>query len=450
MKPALILFGNCHAVTLFHVFRERHEELRDTFTLGLFRRGSNDFFASDDVSPEEALSRCVLFLRQKTFWDDPFPFDEAIPASCRIVRYPMLSCELLWPSYMDPPKPLPFNIDSNRRRSHGDRLLHSLLRRNLPPRQTLADYLATDLHQWVDLDRARELYFEKLRHLDREVDIPVADFIEANFQHRQLFVDSFHPHHLLLLHMAYRALQAGGLDIDSHIDEAPIMDLSVTHPIHPQVIDHFGLTWVSPSSRYGFFSPKPYLTNLYDDGYQTKEAELGFVAFLRKHLGLPDALAYTGEGSAASHLAALEEELRECQNLTPHPGLSSALENWRAQILTALGDSHLFLGNRSQAMSRYQEALRADPGYYPLTKSLLHLLMGLDRKEQALRVITTFMDGPGFINLSIQEWVLLAETVLGLYNLLMQELLDAGDATGARACRQRFERLFPRLGLAEG
>ncbi|MBF0154797.1 MAG: hypothetical protein HQL64_13735 [Magnetococcales bacterium] len=446
MKPTCIIHGNCHAIHIYDMLR-KFKGLTQEYTLCAFRRGENTFHCAEPLSDAEALANCAIFLRQKTFWDDPFPHEELLPPSCRVISYPMLSGELLWPFFMGHPLPLPYGVESNRRRFHCDRLLHRLQKQHPSPREALQAYLTTDIHTLVDLDRGCEAYFDKIRTLDRECDVAVADLIEARFRHRHLFFDTSHPTEHFLFEIACLALQAAGLSFAFRSDDPPTTDLSITVPIHPQVIDHYGLTFVNHSARYGFHRPEPFTTNLFANGHETKDGDFTFIGSLRRHLGLPDITRFEGEGNLQDHLAALQAQRDFADSLQALPAFQGCLDTFRAEVLTALADSHFAAGEKELAAAHHTAALAADAGFYPLLLSRLHFHQQTGHPEQAMEALFAFADSPGFCTLSLQEWLFLARVAANLYDALMRDLLAGNKLQQAKACHDGFSRLFPRLGL---
>ncbi|MBF0176092.1 MAG: hypothetical protein HQL63_04490 [Magnetococcales bacterium] len=399
MKPAIVFHGNCQSLA-FYSMAIRDVELVGQYTLALLRVSDPsepvrryEILSTEPVVVDELLANCAIFLQQKSFWDKSCAYADKLPAHCRKVSFPLLSHELLWPFYMLRPYPRPYGLEDNRR-CHGDRIFHGLLKKKLPPLDTLARFMTTDIRQFLDLDRSRDLYFDKMRDLDREVDVSVAGLIEDLFRHKQLFVDITHPTTPFFYHMAARIFQCADMlrgeiqqNWDGHLSFSP------TFPIHPQIIDHYGITWVNHSTRYGFHGPRPYPSSVYVERYNTKDGDYGYVAGLRRHLELPDVTPCTDLEEAFGKMRTLQEELTFWDALPDGP-MAGAVATWRAELLTALGDCHQRLGAADQAKAFYQRALQLGTTFYPLLPSLVAFLERENRHAEALALLHDFIHGP--------------------------------------------------------
>ncbi|MBF0178329.1 MAG: hypothetical protein HQL63_16020 [Magnetococcales bacterium] len=441
MKPTIIFHGNCQSLT-FYVMALRDPELRENYTLALMRisddpepRRQFEILSSTPATADELLSNCVLFLQQKGLWEMNCGYAERLPPHCRKISFPKLNLELLWPFYMLRPYPRPFGIEENRR-GHGDRLFHNLLRQKLPPLETLARFMRMDIRQTLDLDRAYELYFDKLRSLDREVDVPVADFIEAFFRRRPLFVDPAHPFPALCYYVAARLFRCAGiLEADLTQNWEGHLNFSPTFPIHPQIIEHYQLTWVDHDTRYGFHAPKPYVTNIYHDGHITKEGDYGYLAGLRKHLGLPDVLPCHGREEAAERIHSLQEELAFWER-QPEGPMAKTVATWRAELLTVLGDCHRHLGDAASAKASHQQALALDSLPFPLLPSLVAFLEQEDRLAEAMDLLCRWTDGPNMRYLAMDEKMALATQCTHFCQTLEKRFPDTENPETTALLRQ--------------
>ncbi|MBF0153974.1 MAG: hypothetical protein HQL64_09575 [Magnetococcales bacterium] len=431
MKPTIVFHGNCQSYT-FYTMAMKDARLTEEYTIGLLRISDGDgprqfeMLCTEPVKASELLSNCAIFFQQKSLWAMTCGYAERLPPGCRKVSFPMLSLELLWPFYMLRPYPRPFGLEDNRR-GHGDRILHNLIKKGLPSLETLARFMGSDIHRSLDLDRAYDLYFDKLRTLDQEVDVPVAGLIEDSFRHRQLFVDPAHPSVPFCYYMASQIFRCAGLMEEGFIQNWDgFFSFSPTFPIHPQVMEHYGLTWVDHHTRYAFHAPRPYANSVYQEKFKTKEGDYGYLAGLRKHLEMPDVLPCRGREDASERILSLQEELAFWEAL-PEGAMAKTVAAWRAELLTVLADCHHHLGEMDKARALYQRALDLDTAIYHLLPSLLEFLGRESRFEEALVLLRHFIDGPNMRYCSIEEKMFLAKSCVDYSESLAKHYLGVSD-----------------------
>ncbi|MBF0136336.1 MAG: hypothetical protein HQL65_08860 [Magnetococcales bacterium] len=431
MKPTIVFHGNCQSLA-FYAMAIKDLELVEQYTIALLRVSDDpepdrqfEILSNEPATARELLSNCAYFFQQKSFWENTCDYADRLPSRCRKVSFPMLSLELLWPFFMYRPYPRPFGREDNRR-GHGDRNLHNLIKKKLPPLETLARFMTTDIKKLLDLDRSRDLFFDKLRALDKEVDIPVAGLIEDLFCSRQLFLDATHPTAPLFYYVAARLFHHVGL-MEKNIDHnwEGHFSFTPTFPIHPQVIDHYGLQWVNHGTRYGFHVPKPYMNSVYVEKYQTWDGDYGYLAGLRRHLEMPDATLCLGEGGS-ERIHSLHGEVAFWDALPKGP-MAKTIAAWQAELLTVLGDYHLRAGELDQARALYQRAMEQNTAIHSLLPSLLKFLDREDRFDEALTLLIGFINGPNFYYCSHDEKLFLADSCVKFCEALAKQCSAVND-----------------------
>ncbi|MFH1844072.1 MAG: WcbI family polysaccharide biosynthesis putative acetyltransferase [bacterium] len=255
MKPVCIIEGNCNGEALTQMLK-MVPEFSATFEVVF----SPSFRGPDprrSVCTEDQIRRCALLLNQVTHWEPELDLPRAMSPTTRIIRYPILFNNTLWPLNRQDPRPFRGLGLRGERFPYGDSLLLQLMKQGEAQAVILERYLATDLMTLVDLDRFHEINVIKGKELDLESDITINSYIAENFSHVRLFSTFNHPRPNLLLRLAAAVLHETGMghltaDVVRQIAENPPLN-RVEIPIHPQVARHFGVTWFEENARYRFF-----------------------------------------------------------------------------------------------------------------------------------------------------------------------------------------------------
>lgn len=252
MKAAVIVFGNC--VTYF---------VRDALLQLLPHHEYDIIHMLDHPDPmrraavkidDETLKRCVFLVDQRTRWRR-FPYLERLPPSCQRISLPVLAFQTFWPleaeDARNTPAPPEFPYGKY---PYGDRLVLRLRGKGVKTEDIWKEYRQTDLNTIVDLDRLHPLVMNRVSAMDSECDIQVGPFIEKHFLDVRLFWASDHPTRFLAAPLVDRAISALGVPCPPGKTAQLVSDIfdNFHQPIHPQVIEHFGLTVVDPTTRYHY------------------------------------------------------------------------------------------------------------------------------------------------------------------------------------------------------
>jgi hypothetical protein len=251
-KPTLIVSGNCQARYLARVL-EAHPQVKDRYRVvyfRAFRKGDTDTIAPED------LRSCAVLFEQIAHQAPELPNKDQLPADCKVLRFPILFLNSLWPQAIDDPR-----NDASKSKEHpaglwpyGDRYILKLLDSGVAPEKAVADYVDRwDLTEKVDLERFHHINWAKAKELDRRAEIKLGHYIEENFRRQQLFVTRNHPSREMLKVMrdkAFEALGIAGPYNDDDIDPASGGMYNSYVPVHPSVAKFFGLEWWTPQLLY--------------------------------------------------------------------------------------------------------------------------------------------------------------------------------------------------------
>ena len=263
LKPALIVAGNCQASFLYRALKESPEleGAYDILYLRNFRKGDQS-----ELSPDE-FSRCAILLEQIAHKAPELPNKHHLPAKARVITFPILWMNSLWPTATKDPRNGPTERRPGGPYPYGDRLVLRLLEQGLGPAEVAQRYLATDLNDIVDISRFHEINADKARLLDERADLKFGAHVMDRLSMSRLFVTQNHPTMPMLRYMADAAFRALGID-------PPVSDLAhaaggmqnIHMPIHPTVASHFQLKWYTPDLTYRYF-----------------EDQLSLVEFIRRY-----------------------------------------------------------------------------------------------------------------------------------------------------------------------
>ena len=192
---------------------------------------------------------------------DAIPPD-GLPTQASVVRVPNLYCDFLWPfagrahprnrgAFALPGGPYPAE--------HGDRFLDQMVAEKIDEDTALARYRAMDIVTEGELDSRLSDRTDILLKLDAAANTDLASYIIDNFRTEPLFRTRQRltmPLLRRLVDQVFRNLGVQGWTPET-LRRVPFPPGA--QPIHPGIIAHFGLTWVTPDQEYpvneeGFFN----------------------------------------------------------------------------------------------------------------------------------------------------------------------------------------------------
>jgi tetratricopeptide (TPR) repeat protein len=211
---------------------------------------------------------------------------------------------------------------------YSDRYLNRAIAQGRPAEEVVQEYMAMDLSRSANLASRFELWIETLTELDAETGFAAAPLVQAYFRREGLFRSLGHPELRILHHLADTLFRQMGADstsislLNSRLTATNIPVQPGRAPIHPSVVKHFSLDFVTPDSTY----------RLWDH-------DVTFEDFVRRYMTLEwdtetdEALKIAREGEPAAAISALSDAVRR----TPLSGQSHAA---LAELLSRNGQLH--------------------------------------------------------------------------------------------------------------
>jgi hypothetical protein len=250
MTRTLLFYGNCQAAALCVIFAA------DPVISGVYRVVHVPSF--DDRIPNaervglEEIGAAAIFLDQHD--RTPFPHLELLPPDCLRITFPSVDFNLLWPLdcinvFNDAPTTeFPWGHFP-----YGDRVVVESVKRGESADEVIGHYLESARGLLPNLDRFATLEYARLRARDEKCEVKFADFVIENFRDTNLFWCVNHPTLPALTELCHRLVaavnersmvpfKASIAETVAKLDpEGPLGFLHV--PIHPAVVEHFGLRW---------------------------------------------------------------------------------------------------------------------------------------------------------------------------------------------------------------
>lgn len=252
-KPTLIIYANCQGIWL-EDHLQRIPWMAEKYNI-LYIPSWDDPAVRDRVLGTEVFTECGLLLHQVASFIPEVPFEEMLSDTCRRIKIPILWMNLFWPLYAIDPRNQPQSDYPFGLYPYGDRLVIELLNKGLSPQEVYQSYMETDLKKMVDLDRWYEICMDSLHAIDENADIQLFSYIEQYFRERRLFVTINHSTDYLLERILSQVIEA---ELDASVADknlpastgAGMGPLEV--PIHPTLIDYYGLKWASKDMLYSY------------------------------------------------------------------------------------------------------------------------------------------------------------------------------------------------------
>ncbi len=203
------------------------------------------------------MENCAILVEQIAHKSAELPNKGRLPADCRVITFPILWMNSLWPTAVKDPRNQPTDAYPAGPYPYGDRLVLSLLEEGLTPEQVAERYLETDINQVVDIGRFHEINEQKSRILDERAEVKLGGYVMDEFIAERLFLTQNHPTMPMLRYIADRIFEALGV-------EPPESDLAVASggmqhvhmPVHPMVARHFGLEWYDVDLEYRYHAER--------------------------------------------------------------------------------------------------------------------------------------------------------------------------------------------------
>lgn len=269
MRRLIVLVGNCQLDALAHLYRRVAAAPDDEVIYLASYRPAADA-ERDHVAEADILLRQVL---------DLAPRIGDIETRAETYLIPHIGAPFLWPCTGAPhprnaPAPM-LDASGPYPAELGDSFLDGLIAAGVPPDEAAQQYLATDLAALRHVERRAEIVLDMQRLRDRACGTGFADLIAARFREERLFRSPNHPEPAIFAALAREAF--GRIGVASAVLEQlatspPEGFFPTTEtPIHPGIIAHFGLRYVSPETRYHYFNEGRFSFAEFADRYMRYE-----------------------------------------------------------------------------------------------------------------------------------------------------------------------------------
>ena len=281
----MIVYGDCQAEAVAMVL-QKDPVVSKLLRVIYSRSYEHPVDGRPQLSPSD-VEECAVLCEQH----DPAGFGQRsqLPTTCRIVRFPALDLNLLWPfNCINPynksePPTFPFG-----RFPYGDRVIVAGIDSNLPSEEILDYYLNHYDDYKVDLDHLLRLESARLAAREANCDVKMANSVLQRYPEERLFWAINHPTNALLEELIEKILdRCGGVDpalIDANIGntlaayfgpQGPLGAANI--PIHPQVAEHLHLRWYDPKGPFRnwdgkLYSYHEYFAAMIAQGYGFKAA----------------------------------------------------------------------------------------------------------------------------------------------------------------------------------
>ena len=364
----LCFIGNCQAETLANFYRR---------TVAIRTGEMVRYLSYSYAIPDEGLSfveQADTVVVQKVDWAPDFDISK-LSIRGRVIAFPMVSGAFLWPfagghdglineaelGHMEGEQPEP--------QSHGMVQVHRLLKKDRPADEIIDEYVNLDFASVLNLDRFRELYMDRQRERDEATGFGVATFIDENVKNKLLFYTLGHYSAPMMRYMVgevFKRLDVQEDDLNRINNLVRRSDLlaEYTHPIHPSVARHFGLTYADETTMYLFrsgerFNFRDYVSRIVKRNFNMKLVQ-GFVAM-------------RGTSHSPADLATIVDLLED--------GLAQSVGSPSGEA--ALSRALFQQGRSEEGLAALQRAYRLAPGDPDRAIHLANRLVEVGRLEDA-------------------------------------------------------------------
>lgn len=273
--PTLIVYGNAQARAIAHVIEGMPQ---------ITQRYEVRYVDSAAVARNDLPLSAVLLDQHSDGSSDR----GTTAIAGKVVRFPLLTLNLLWPfncpnpANVPAPPAYPFGPFPN-----GDSFLLSCVKQNVAPSDAVKLYLSPSwAPSWPDLDQHFRQESARLIAADASNDVQIGSYILKHFRKQRLFLGPAAPADILLSELIHRLL-ATAFSGDAAIADANVPGIiaSFGHrdflgtfalPVHPLVAQHFQIEWFEPEARYNYFDREQLTGRAY---YER------FLAYAVKHHG---------------------------------------------------------------------------------------------------------------------------------------------------------------------
>lgn len=270
-KRRVVFFGNCQAQALSNLCRRFLAPRRDDSISAIIAPVKDLEYARREMASADIVVEQVF---DHTLEIDPL----AEKLGRKVVRFPNVYAIFYWP-YTNQRHPRNDEIGTAYDagpypNEMGDSFLNRLIARGgVSPDDALELYLREDMSSRAD--RLFEINAEMQRKRDAATGFDIEGEIQRHFRDDHLFLTSAHPNMRIfsavaegiLPQLGYARGQVRAALAAQRVSPFPHHAL----PIHPRIINHFGLTFATTDTRYPFFEEGEFTFAEYVRRYMTFE-----------------------------------------------------------------------------------------------------------------------------------------------------------------------------------
>lgn len=261
-RPVIAIFGNCQAEAVESVVA-RIPYLAERFEFAVIPTAQPAGRTS--AFREDVLHRCAVLWEQH----DDQPQAREIVGRVRamidpkvpVVRFPPIAQMCFWPfaarNADNKPEPgFPWG-----RFRMGDRVASEVARMNLPSDRVFERYMELSRQKMPDSSRLLERDRRFNAQMEEACDVTLSDFVKKSLRTERLFWSWAHLSRRMHVVLSEALLRASGniiQNVDVSLEQLRAMEpflpeyTTMQLPIHPDVIDCFGLTFVTRDSQYSW------------------------------------------------------------------------------------------------------------------------------------------------------------------------------------------------------
>ena len=250
----IIFVGNCQIQAIYHLFQ------RFAWHPGEQALTYVPAYEALDSDAAAEIAKADLIVEQ-VFDLPPKAEIEGLNKTARRVLVPLVGANFLWPFAGSPRihNPVrPFLPMGAFPAEAGISFLDRMIRDGTDPETAVEALMDYDVPAKLDLDRRYELSIDRQRRRDELTGASFAPLIERHFRDERLFLSPYHPDTriaLALTAFAFERIDVAGADIERlrrATRRTPFPPLEL--PIHPAVVRHFGLRYLSEEPRFAFLN----------------------------------------------------------------------------------------------------------------------------------------------------------------------------------------------------
>ena len=134
---------------------------------------------------------------------------------------------------------------------YGDSFVLERLKNGVNPEEIIADYLAADVAELVDLDKTLSRAINMLEQQDETGEVKVADYIQGTFRSVPLHQTINHPNNRMMLYMTNGALKLLDCDhVPEKLLERTMEIVERPMPVHPSIARYFNVPYHERDTLY--------------------------------------------------------------------------------------------------------------------------------------------------------------------------------------------------------